>query len=151
MFNFNPNKIRKDFACLSDDQNKFPIYFDNACMTLKPDAVTDAIVSYYKDHPSCHNRAAHEFGEITTKKVHQARVLIDKYINCRTNESIVFTKNTTESINMIANMIDFKKGDVVLTTDLEHNSNMLPWQFLNIKKGLLLFRCLFLQRRKNLI
>ncbi len=135
LFNFNPEKIRKDFACLSKDQKKAPIYFDNACMTLKPNAVTEAIISYYNDHPSCHNRAAHEFGEVTTKKVHQAREQIDKYINCRPGESIVFTKNTTESINMIANMIDFKKGDVVLTTDLEHNSNMLPWQFLNIKKS----------------
>ena len=135
-FKFDPQKIRKDFSCLKEGQRQAPIYFDNACMTLKPDVVIDAITEYYKKHPSCHNRATHEFGELTTKKIESSRSIINKYLNCRADESIVFTKNTTESINMVANLLDFKKGDVVLTTDLEHNSNMLPWQFLKVKKGI---------------
>jgi cysteine desulfurase/selenocysteine lyase len=130
---FNPYKFREDFHCLSKSEKKKPLYFDNACMTLKPNSVVKAIVDYYQDHPSCHNRAVHEFGEITTKKVENSRSLINKYINCRPGESIVFTKNTTESINMVANLVNFSEGDIVLTTDMEHNSNMLPWQFLKIK------------------
>ena len=135
MFNssFNPYKIREDFHCLSKAEKKKPLYFDNACMTLKPNSVVEEIVEYYEKHPSCHNRAVHQFGEITTKKVEASRTLINKYINCRQGESIVFTKNTTESINMVANLIQFSEGDIVLTTDMEHNSNMLPWQFLKIK------------------
>lgn len=103
-------------------------------MSLKPDQVIEAVADYYKLHPSCHNRAVHEFGEKTTKKVKQARVLINKYINSRPDESIVFTRNTTESINMISKLVDLREGDIVLTTDMEHNSNMLPWQFLSIEK-----------------
>ena len=105
-------------------------------MTLKPQIVIDEITEYYTKHPSCHNRATHEFGDLTTNKVDKARDFISKAINCRQDESIVFTKNTTESLNLVANSIDFKKGDVVLTTDLEHNSNLLPWQFLKVKKGI---------------
>lgn len=138
MFNlgFSPEKIRNDIPALNSGKKREPIYFDNACMTLKPKQVIEAITEYYSEHPSCHNRAAHEFGDITTLKVEKARNTIESYINCRKDESIAFTKNTTESINFIANMIEFKKGDVVLTTDLEHNSNMLPWQFLKVKKGI---------------
>jgi cysteine desulfurase/selenocysteine lyase len=131
---FDPKIYRKDFHCLNKDERNSPIYFDNACMTLKPDSVIKAIVDYYQDHPSCHNRAVHEFGETTTKKVEESRTLINKYINCRNDESVIFTKNTTESINMVSSIVKFSEGDIVLTTDMEHNSNMLPWQFLKIKR-----------------
>jgi cysteine desulfurase / selenocysteine lyase len=132
---FDPYKIRKDFHCLNQNDKQKPIYLDNACMTLKPDTVVDEIIDYYKNHPACHNRALHEFGKITTEKVEATRKNISRYLNCKSgSESIVFTKNTTESINMIANMMSFEEGDIILTTDLEHNSNILPWQFLSVKK-----------------
>lgn len=105
-------------------------------MTLKPDSVIDAITKYYKEHPSCHNRAIHEFGEKTSKLVDQSRQKISKFINCEKDNQIIFTKNTTESLNIISNIIDLKEGDIVLTTQLEHNSNLLPWQFLKIKKNI---------------
>ena len=123
-----PNKIRDEFYCLR--QSNPPIYLDNACMNLKPDSVIKAITSYYQNHPSCHGRSNHEFSEKTTIAFESTRQTIQKFINTRKNETIVFTKNATESINLLAQMISFKEGDVVLTTDLEHNSNLLPWQFL---------------------
>lgn len=138
---FNPVEIRKEFPCLDGGfLKKPPIYFDNACMTLKPKRVIDAISKYYSEHPSCHNRALHTFGELTTKKVNHSREMLAKFIGAQDHRSIVFTKNTTESINMIAQMMDFQKGDVVLTSELEHNSNMLPWQFLQFKKGIVVKR-----------
>jgi cysteine desulfurase/selenocysteine lyase len=131
---FDPLRYRKEFKCLSKKEKRPPVYLDNACMTLKPNDVINSIAEYYENHPSCHNRAVHEFGEMTTKKVETSRELINKYINCRSDESIIFTKNTTESINMVSQFLSFEEGDIVVTTDMEHNSNMLPWQFLKLKK-----------------
>lgn len=105
-------------------------------MTLKPNSVIEAITNYYKEHPSCHNRAIHEFGEKTSALVDQSRKKIDKYINAPKDTSVIFTKNTTESLNLVAQIIDFKENDIVLTTQLEHNSNLLPWQFLKIRKNI---------------
>lgn len=133
---FDPLVIRKEYKIFEKKTfSKTPIYFDNACMTLKPKSIIDAMVKYYEEHPSCHSRAVHSFAKETSKKVDEARSLIAKYINANSNE-VVFTKNTTESLNMIANMLELERGDCVVTTDLEHNSNLLPWQFLTVKKGI---------------
>lgn len=128
------NKIEKQifsqFPSLTKSiAKKPPLYFDNACMTLKPQVVIDELVSYYEEHPSCHNRAIHSFGELTSQKYSQARIKVKNFINADSEESVIFTKNTTESINIIAKGLGLKKNDCVLTSDIEHNSNFLPWQF----------------------
>jgi cysteine desulfurase / selenocysteine lyase len=126
---YDVSAVRGDFACLSEGRGA-PIYFDSACVTLKPRQVVEAIVSYYNEHPSCHKRAVHKFGAATSRRLDEAREAIRRHLNAPKTGEIIFTRNTTESINLVANAFRFKQGDVVLTTDAEHNSNLLPWQFL---------------------
>ncbi len=121
----NVNKIREDFPVLQK-----VIYFDNACMSLKPKQVIHALTSYYLDFPACGERSEHQLGKIVTEKVDEARRSVAKFINA-VPEEIIFTKNTTEAINLVANSLDLKKDDIVLTTDKEHNSNLLPWRKFN--------------------
>jgi len=132
----NVAKIREDFPALSQTRNgKPPIYFDNACMTLKPNPVIDAMKEYYQEFPACggHGRSAHWFASKVNERVEEAREIITKLIGAKSVNEIVFTKNTTEGINLVARSFGFKKGDMVLTTDKEHNSNLCPWQFLETK------------------
>jgi len=125
----NVEKIREDFPVLKREINGKPIiYFDNACMTLRPIQVIEKISEYYREYPSCGERSLHKLGKRVDEEMEKARNIIRKFINAKKFEEIVFTKNTTEGINLVANSLDLKKGDVVLTTDKEHNSNLLPWQ-----------------------
>lgn len=126
-------KIRQDFPILGKKFNGKPlIYFDNACMTLRPMQVISAANSYYENFPACAGRSAHKIAAKVNEEYAKAREKIAKFIDAKPNE-IIFTKNTTEGINLIAHSLDFKSGDIVLTTDKEHNSNLLPWQQLKEK------------------
>lgn len=132
----NYEKIKNDFPLLNKQiKNKPIIYFDNACMSLKPRQVIEAMNEYYFDFPACSGRSSHKLGEMATKKVKEARKIVANFINADEHE-IVFTRNTTEGINLLANSLDLKIGDLVLTTDKEHNSNLIPWQILIKKKGI---------------
>ena len=136
MTTFDPEAIRKDFPCLDQMiKGKSPVYFDNACMTLKPRQVVEAMNEYYYRHPGCHNRAVHAFGEMTTARYTRARKKVADFLNANSPEQIVFTRNTTEGINLVARSFPFKTRNVILTTDMEHNSNLLPWQALVREKG----------------
>lgn len=129
-------KIKNDFPLLGNQiGGKKIIYFDSACMSLKPRQVVEAMNQYYFEFPACAGRSSHRLGELVTKKVKEARQAIAKFINADEQE-IVFTRNTTEAINLLANSLDLKNGDVVLSTDREHNSNLIPWQILAKKKGI---------------
>jgi len=132
----NIEKIRKDFPSLQQKINGKPIiYFDNACVTLRPRQVVEAMNEYYLKYPSCAGRTIHKFGKMVTEKCQEARKTVAKFIGANTEE-IVFTKNTTEGINLVAHSFGLKKGDIVLTTDREHNSNLLPWQILSRNIGI---------------
>jgi len=132
-----PEGIRKEFPASTSIYKKKPIiYFDNACMTLKPQPVIDAIKEYYTEFPGCHGRTNHLFGILTTKKYEEARERIHKYFNTRYSEEIIFTRNSTEGLNLLANTIEFKADDIVLSSDIEHNSNLLPWQMAEKKIGI---------------
>jgi cysteine desulfurase/selenocysteine lyase len=125
----NTDKIRPDFPVLQKQIKGKPIiYFDNACYSLKPIQVIDKINEYYKEYPACGGRSLHKLGKRVDNEVSTSRKLIKKFFNARSEKEIVFTKNTTEGINLIANSLDFKEGDIILTTNKEHNSNLLPWQ-----------------------
>jgi len=133
----NMDRIRKDFPVLEKKINGKPIiYFDNACMSLRPKQIVEAMNEYYNEYPGCAGRSAHSFGNIVTQKVEESRKIISKFLNSKKHEEIIFTKNTTEGINLIAHSFGFKKGDVVLTSDREHNSNLLPWQLISKKLGI---------------
>ncbi|MFA5109347.1 MAG: aminotransferase class V-fold PLP-dependent enzyme [Patescibacteria group bacterium] len=132
----NIEKIRQDFPILNNKMNGKPVvYFDSACMSLKPKQVVEAMNEYYFEYPACAGRSSHKLGEMATRKVKEARQILARFINADERE-IVFTRNTTEGINLLANSLGLKDGDLVLTTDKEHNSNLIPWQRLVEKKGI---------------
>ena len=134
----NLEKIRQDFPLLQKKINgKPPVYFDNACMSLKPLPVIKAMNEYYYDYPACGGRSGHKLADTVTKKVEEARKTIAEFINAKHTEEIIFTRNTTEGINLIARTLALKSGDIVLGTDKEHNSNLIPWQILSKKTGVI--------------
>lgn len=128
---FDAYKIRQDFPSLAG--HKPLVYFDSACMTLKPEPVIRAMDNYYREYPACSARSSHRMGETVSQKISEARKTIADFIGAEPEE-IIFTRNTTEGINLIARSFDFRKGDAVLVSDKEHNSNLIPWQILKNEK-----------------
>jgi cysteine desulfurase/selenocysteine lyase len=111
--------IREDFPIL----NKV-IYLDSACMTLKPKQVINKINEYYNEYPACSGRSSHQLSSKVNEEIYKSRQAVSKFFNTK-KDNVVFTRNTTESINIVASNF---KGKKVLITDKEHNSNLLPWQ-----------------------
>ena len=105
-------------------------------MTLKPKQVINAMDEYYNEYPVCGGRSIHKMAKKVDEKVTQAREKFQKFLGSSCPEEIVFTRNTTEGLNLVANSIDFKTEDIVLTTDREHNSNLVPWQAQVHKRGI---------------
>ena len=128
---FNVEKIRQDFSILQ--KNKI-IYLDSACMSLKPRQVVEKINEYYENYPVCAGRSEHGLGIKLGQKIADARSEVRKLINARLNEEIVFTRNTTEAINLISNSLGLEENDEVIISDKEHNSNLIPW--IKLKKSL---------------
>ena|SRR3990170_8746847 len=134
---FEVEKTREDFPALKQTINRKPIiYWDNACMTLRPVQVIASMNEYYEKYPACAGRSIHKLGKMVTGKYEESRRTIAEFIGAKKPEEIIFTRNTTEGINLVSHSLDFKKGDVVLTTDREHNSNLLPWQMLSKTAGI---------------
>lgn len=127
------DQTREDFSILAN--NKL-IYFDNACQSLRPQSVINAINEYYREYPACGGRSMHHLAETVTKKCDEARVIVAKFIKARRKEEIIFTRNTTEGINLVANSLGLRSGDVVVISNKEHNSNLIPWQVLKRKIGI---------------
>lgn len=133
----NIRKLRLDFPSLQKKWNsKFPIYFDNACMTLKPVQVRDAMDEYYNEYPVCGGRSIHKMAKKVDEKVGEAREKMQEFLGASSSDEVVFTRNTTEGLNLVANSLGFDKGDIVLTTDREHNSNLVPWQVQAKRRGI---------------
>ncbi len=125
----NTDKLRQDFPILS----KKIVYFDNSCVTLRPRQVVEAMNRYYYEFPACAGRSMHRLGNKITGEVELSRKQIQKFIGAKSSDEIIFTRNTTEAINLVAKSFAFKRGDKVLISDKEHNSNLLPWQVLSEK------------------
>jgi len=111
--------IRSDFPVL----NKV-IYLDSACMSLKPNSVINKLNEYYGEYPACAGRSSHQLSSRVNEEIYRTRELISKFFSTK-KENVVFTRNTTESLNTVASNF---KNKTVLITDKEHNSNLLPWQ-----------------------
>jgi cysteine desulfurase/selenocysteine lyase len=124
----NVEKIRKDFACL--EQKPKPVYLDSACQSLRPKVVTDKIQEYYDKYPACAGRSWHDWGQRVTEEIKKARSIAQKFFSAKSADEIIFTRNTTEGINLISNSLNLK-GKKVILSDKEHNSNLLPWQKLS--------------------
>ena len=122
-------RIRQDFPQLRRSiKGKPPIYLDSACTSLRPEPVIQAIADYQRRAPVCHGRAYHRFGRDATEAYAAARHAAAQFVGAAADDEIVFVRNTTEGLNLVASCLELGPGDVVLTTDMEHNSNLLPWQ-----------------------
>jgi cysteine desulfurase / selenocysteine lyase len=128
--------IRVDFPLLSSPQGKRLIYLDSACMSLRPQQVIHAIGHYYTDLSACAGRSNHRLARQVTEAVEKARRQIATFIKAKEPEEIVFTRNTSEGINLVAASLGFKAGEVVVTSDKEHNSNLVPWLKLQQEVGI---------------
>jgi len=132
--------IRKQFPILHQEVNKKPlIYFDNAATSQKPKVVIDALVDYYqKDNANIH-RGIHTLAERATNAFEETRKVVKDFINANEPEEIVFTKGTTEGINLVANSFGRKflnEGDEIIISGMEHHSNIVPWQLIRDDKNL---------------
>ena len=128
-------KIRKDFPIFNDSNKPF-IYLDSASTSQKPLEVIDAISSYYKSYTANVHRALYSIGEKATDEYENVRKLVKKILNVPDSHSVVFTSGTTESINLIAyswGLKNLKETDSVLITEMEHHSNIIPWQLITKK------------------
>ena len=134
----NINAIREEFPILQEkiDGNEL-IYFDNGATTHKPKVVIDAISNYYLTQNSNVHRGVHHLSQIATDYFEESRRELKKFINSRKECEIIFTKGTTDSINLVANGYAslLKDGDEVIISELEHHSNIVPWQMCCQKSG----------------
>ena len=131
--------LRKDFPILDQKVRGKPlIYFDNAATSQKPRVVIDALVYYYEHDNANVHRGIHELSNRATNAFEAARARAAKFINAKNADEIIFTRGTTEGINLVAaawGAKNLKAGDVILLTEMEHHSNLVPWQLLAQKTG----------------
>lgn len=136
----NIENIRNDFPILKRKVHKVKalVYLDNAATTQKPVQVINAISDYYLNYNSNIHRAVHELAEEATAAYESTRDKVAKFINAKNREEIVFVRGTTEAINLVAytwGRQNVGKDDIVVTTEYEHHSNIVPWQLLTKEKG----------------
>jgi cysteine desulfurase/selenocysteine lyase len=132
-------RIRKDFPILERQVYGKPlVYLDNAATSQKPRQVIDKLVDYYENYNANIHRAVHCLGEEATAAYEEARAKVAKFINAPSPECVIFTRNTTEAINLVAytwGRVNVREGDEILLTQMEHHSNLIPWQRLAAEKG----------------
>lgn len=130
----NPLMNRQDFPILDQKVNGYPlVYFDNAATTQKPQAVIDALTDYYKTINSNIHRGVHYLSQKATDQFEVARRTAQAFINAPSPKEIIFTRGTTESINLIASSFGKRflhEGDEVLISEMEHHANIVPWQII---------------------
>ena len=140
MDNFPLNKIRDDFPILSSRINNHQlVYFDNAATTQKPQSVIDGISNYYKNYNANIHRGIHTLAEKATEEFEETRSLVKDFIGASSENEIIFTRGTTEGINLISSSLSkfyFNEGDEIIISEMEHHSNIVPWQMIAKEKKL---------------
>ncbi|MDC3254604.1 cysteine desulfurase [Nitrosopumilus sp.] len=131
--------IKKDFPILTRTvrDNKRLVYLDNASTTQKPNQVIDAITDYYRNHNANIHRAVYALAEESTEAYETARDKIAKFVNIKNRQELIFVRGTTEAINLVAyawGRSHIDEGDIIVTTEYEHHSNIVPWQLLTQEK-----------------
>ena len=134
MNNFPLTKIRDDFPILKSRINNHQlVYFDNAATTQKPQSVIDGISNYYKSYNANIHRGIHSLAEKATEEFEETRSLVKGFINASSENEIIFTRGTTEGINLISSSLSkfyFNEGDEIIISEMEHHSNIVPWQMI---------------------
>jgi cysteine desulfurase/selenocysteine lyase len=131
--------LRNDFPILKRTvrDNKRLVYLDNASTTQKPNQVIDAITDYYRNHNANIHRAVYALAEESTEAYEGARDKIAKFVNIKNRQELIFVRGTTEAINLVAyawGRPHINEGDIIVTTEYEHHSNIVPWQLLTQEK-----------------
>jgi cysteine desulfurase/selenocysteine lyase len=138
-FEYDVEQIRRDFPILRRMVRGRPlVYLDNAATTQKPQAVIDRIVRYYTEENSNVHRGVHYLSEVATAAYEACRTTIRRFLNARSEKEIVFTRGTTEGINLVAaswGRTNVREGDEIVISAIEHHSNIVPWQLLCEEKG----------------
>lgn len=136
---FDIDKIRQDFPILQQKiYNRPLVYFDNAATTQRPQRVIDALTRTYTEYYGNIHRAAHFLADKATEAYEQTREKVRELINAESREQIIFTKGTTESINLVAFSFGeafIQEGDEIIVSEMEHHSNIVPWQLMAGRKG----------------
>ena len=136
---FDVERIREDFPILSRKIHGKPlVYLDNAATTQKPSQVIDSLVNYYENFNANVHRGVHSLSMEATDMFEQARVKVSDFINAETSETLIWTRNASESLNIVAHSwarTHIGEGDEILLTPMEHHSNLVPWQELARIKG----------------
>jgi cysteine desulfurase/selenocysteine lyase len=134
-----PAAVRRDFPILRREIYGKPLaYLDNTATTQKPLSVLRALDDYYRTYNANVHRGIYRMAEEATAAYEKARVAVARFVNARSHREIVFTRGTTESINLVSNSWGRKnvgRGDVIVATEMEHHSNLVPWQLLAEEKG----------------
>ncbi|RBW48745.1 aminotransferase class V-fold PLP-dependent enzyme [Marinobacter sp. F3R11] len=135
---FDVKAIRQDFPILSQQVNGKPlVYLDNGASAQKPIAVLDAMDHYYREMHSNVHRGAHTLGDRATAAFEGARETVRSFLNARSTQEIIWTRGTTEAINLVANGLAprLKAGDEILVSHMEHHANIVPWQMIAERTG----------------
>lgn len=137
---FDVRRVREDFPMLKKMMNgRHLIYLDTAATSQKPQSVIDAIHTFYSAEYGTVHRAIYELAAHSTEMYSTVRTKVQQFIGARDEEEIIFTRGTTESINLVAHSYGrafLKKGDEIIISEMEHHSNIVPWQLLAKEKGL---------------
>ncbi|MFM9758393.1 SufS family cysteine desulfurase [Aeromonas dhakensis] len=133
------DRLRSQFSALAQEVNGHPlVYLDNAATTQKPQAVLDAINHYYRADNANVHRAAHALSGRATRAFEDARETVARFINAPRSHEVIWTRGTTEAINLVAQswgMSEFKAGDEIILSTLEHHANIVPWQLVAQRTG----------------
>ena len=139
------SKVREDFPILKREINGYPLAFlDNAATTQKPQCVIDALVRFYENYNSNVSRGVYTLAEEATGIYEEGRKTVAKFIGAESCGNIIFTRGTTESINLVASawsQPNLKAGDRIIVTEMEHHSNLVPWQLAAQSSGVELIFC----------
>ena len=135
---FDVQAIRRDFPILHQEINGKPlVYLDNGASAQKPQAVLDAMDRYYREMHSNVHRGAHTLGDRATAAFEGARETVREFLNAPSTREIIWTRGTTEAINLVANGLAprLKAGDEILVSHMEHHANIVPWQMVAERTG----------------
>ena len=139
MGDFRMMNLRNDFPILSEKVHGKPlVYFDNAATSQKPLCVIEGIKQYYESYNSNVHRGVHDLSQKATLAYENSRKTVQRFLNAKTSDEIVFTKGTTDAINIVANawgINHLQKGDEIIISTMEHHSNIVPWQMVCEKTG----------------
>ena len=136
---FKVEVVRRDFPILATQvRDKKLCYLDNAASTQKPRAVIERLQEFYSRENANIHRGVHHLGELATDAYHDARKTVAKFLNAKSDKQVIFTRGTTESINLVAaswGRANLQKGDQILLTAMEHHANIVPWQLIAEQTG----------------